>query len=85
MAAITTLYDVNQVVYQVDAAKGVRKGTVSATNVALRPSGIPAGYTTTITYTIHLTGTAQGIVDIAESTLYDDVDLALAAYKVLVG
>ena len=84
MAAITTLVDVNDVVYQVDVNKGVRKGTVSAANVAVRPSGIPLGYTVTITYTIHLVETAQGIVDVAESTLFDDVDLALAAYKALI-
>lgn len=84
MAAITTAYDVNDVVYQVDNDKGVRKGTVSAVDIAMRPSGIPAGYVVTTLYTMHLAETTQALTGVAEDTLYDDIDAALAAYKPLV-
>lgn len=84
MAAITTAYDVNDVVYQVDNDKGVRKGTVSAVDIAMRPPGIPLGYTVAIQYTMHLAETAQTLTGVAEDTLYDDIDAALAAYKPLV-
>ena len=84
MAAINTLYDVNDTVYQVTEQYGVRKGTVSAVDVFIRASGIPSGYTVTTQYTIHLADSALAVSRIDESILFDDVDAALAAYKVLV-
>lgn len=84
MATTTNLYDVNNTVYQVDISKGVRKGVVSAVDIAMRPSGIPLGYVTTITYVVHLTETSQKLDDVTEDTLFDDLDAALAAYKVMI-
>lgn len=85
MAVITTLFDVNDVVYQVSEQYGVRKGTVSAVDITERPSGVPLGYVITILYAMHLTEGAQSVTGIAESNLHDNVDDALAAYKLLAG
>jgi hypothetical protein len=84
MATTTNLYDVNGTVYHVSVDKGVRQGVVRAVDIALRPDGTPLGYTTTIEYDVQLVTSGHSTVTDVESTLYDDVDAALAAYKALI-
>lgn len=84
MAVITLLFDVNDTVYHIDAAKGVRKGTVSAIDVMVRPSSVPLGYTTVSSYTIHLMEGAGIVTGIDESSLDDNLDDALATYKTMI-
>lgn len=78
MAAITTAHDVNDVVYHVSEDEGVRKGVVKSTAIAINPLA------TTIEYAIQFTDAALGSATALESEVYDDIDLALAAYKLLV-
>jgi hypothetical protein len=81
MATTTNLYDVNDTVFHVNVDKGVRQGVVRSVDIALRPDGTPLGYTTTIEYKVQLVTAGQAIITDVESTLYADVDVALAAYK----
>lgn len=78
MPIITTAYEVDDTVYHVDANEGVRKGTVKYTDIRVIPA------LTTISYAIQFTNATEGSVVAEESTVFNDVDLALAAYKVMV-
>ena len=78
MAAITTAHDVNDIVYHVSEDEGVRKGVVKTTDISITPLA------TTIEYAIQFTDATLGSVVALEPEVYDDIDLALAAYKLLV-
>jgi hypothetical protein len=75
---ITTAYDILQEVFQVDAVYGVREAIVKAIAISTTQAG------TSITYSIAYSKATNGSANVLENTLYDDVDLALAAYRTLV-
>jgi hypothetical protein len=78
MATITTAYDVNNTVYTVDANEGVKKGVVQSIDVTIKPTG------TMIEYSIQHIPSTDGSSKMEELSVFNDIDLALAAYKTLV-
>jgi len=78
MATITYAYAINSEVFHVDDTKGVRDAIVKALTVTITPAG------TTLTYDVAFKKSSEGSANVQESTLYADVDLALAAYRPLV-
>jgi hypothetical protein len=77
MATVITAHEVSDTVYHVSADTGVRKGTVKSVEVRITD-------TTTINYNIQFINTSDGSIKALEGVVFDDVDVALAAYKLLV-
>ncbi len=84
MATVTHAYAVQQNVFYVTAVNsltginGVNEAVVRSINITITQAG------PTITYDIAFSNAVLGSATVAESTLYGDVDSALAAYKILV-
>lgn len=80
MPVINVLYDVNQTVYHVSLNEGVREGVVRSSQVNINPTS------TTITYDVAYTqptvGCSGGSAEAEQDDLFDDIDLALAEYKI---
>jgi hypothetical protein len=72
---ITTAYDVNNTVYTVDAEEGVQKGVVQKTTITIKPTA------TIIEYDIQYVDAFNGSATMEEQDVFNDIDLALAAYK----
>lgn len=77
MATITYSYAIDSTVYHVDEYLGVRKAIVRKITVVVTPGGGSPD----VTYVVAFADARDGIVDVDEPTLFDDVDLALAYYK----
>ena len=79
MATITYLYNVGQTVWHVSLNDGVREGVIKMLEIKqVFPAIAP-----TISYTAQFVNAANGSVVDVEATFYDNVDDALAAYRVL--
>ncbi|RWZ87213.1 MAG: hypothetical protein EO766_11830 [Hydrotalea sp. AMD] len=79
MATATYAYPAGSVVFHVNAVTGVREAIVSAVNI-----NVTLANGTVINYNIAYKNSVYGIATVLESVLYNDIDLALAAYKPLV-
>jgi len=77
MATIVFTHDVNDVVYHV-TDEFVRKGIVKEAESDTTVLG------TTKIYTVQYSDAQQGSADVEEIDLFDDIDAALAAYKLLI-
>lgn len=77
MPVFNVAYDVNQTVFYVSTATGVQESIVRSSTVFTNVLG------TSIQYNIQYTKASLGSATVDESTLYPDIDTALAAYKVL--
>ncbi|MGZ8924609.1 MAG: hypothetical protein ACXW2E_01875 [Nitrososphaeraceae archaeon] len=75
MASVTHNFTVGQTVFHVSANDGVQQAVVSTISIKIAQSG------TVINYTIAYSKPANGSAVVLEDSLYNDVDLALAAYK----
>ena len=79
MAIVDVLYEVESTVWAVDKKVGLRKGEVLDVKVT-----IDEVHGTVIKYDIRHYKTNSGKATYEEADVYDDVDVALAAYKLLV-
>lgn len=79
MPSITYAYPAGSVVFHVNSVTGVREAIVSSVNTTTTAT---AG--TVINYNIAYKNSVYGVATVVESSLYNDIDLALAAYKPLV-
>lgn len=75
MPSIIYQYGIGQNVFQVDSTLGVRDAVVRALSISVTQAG------STLMYDIAFTKSSQGSANVAEPTLYPDVDTALAAYR----
>lgn len=78
MATITYLYPITTTVFHMDAIKGVREGIVRSITINIAQPG------NALSYDIAFSKAMEGSAIVAETTLYPDVDTALAAYKTTV-
>lgn len=75
MPTITYAYSIGQEVYHMSASTGVREAVVRALAINVAQGG------TTLSYDVAFSKPAEGSAVVTESTLYADVDSALAAYR----
>jgi hypothetical protein len=78
MATITYLYPVNTTVFYMNATTGVEQAVVRAITANISQNG------STLAYDVAFSKPTLGSKIVNEITLYADVDLALAAYKLTV-
>jgi hypothetical protein len=78
-STVVLTYDINSTVWAVDSKVGVRKATVKDVKIE-----VDAFHGTVVTYDLVHFKTSSGQASYDEADVYDDVDLALAAYKLLV-
>lgn len=78
---ITTDFTVGATVYHVSATEGVREGVVKTIDINVPITGI---VNMSVVYNVVFTTTSFGSVDADEADLFADIDLALAAYKLLI-
>lgn len=77
MATVAHNFMVGQTVFHMTEAGGVKEAIVKTVDISIGQSG------TFIKYNITYTKTAASL-DVYQPSLYDDIDLALAAYKNIV-
>ena len=79
MATVDVLYDIDSTVWAVDKKYGIRKAEVLDTHIT-----IDEAHGTVVTYDLRHFKTNSGKATYNEEDIYDDVDAALAAYRLLV-
>jgi hypothetical protein len=78
MATITYQYPINATVFHMDTNVGVNQAVVRAITANISQTG------STLAYDIAFSKSMLGSKIVDETTLYGDVDIALAAYKLTV-
>lgn len=80
MATVTFSYIVGQLVWTVNNVKGVRAGVIKSVTVVESASTI----TPSIDYVVQYKLLTNGSESLPQNSVYPDVDLALAGYKLLI-
>lgn len=78
---ISTDFTVGETVYHVSATEGVREGVVKTIDINVPITG---EVNMSVVYNVVFTTTLFGSAECDEADLFNDVDLALAAYKLLI-
>lgn len=79
--SLTTDHDVGDTVYHVSKTDGVREGIVKTIEINVPITG---QVNMSVEYNVHFTNSVFGAIVADEQDLYSDIDVALAAYKLLI-